>query len=416
MIDLNRLDLVSHPVILHLLQRMWRTCARNVFQRELLFQCWIVFLWTMSTVVLGPLIEVSAESSYDLYGGMRQRIHRGGLVHAMFIWVFLISTASLVLREVVFLISVYGLNILTGLRARDAWFVYDMATYAFAVISLSICHIMSFAEHSSIVDFVRHSSSIIAILLWIRFLQFLTFHSKTGPFVKIIGKMMGDLLNFFLVYLVFVLAFGNAFFLLLSPDPDAPPVVGDGDGDGVRAALAHTFLRATKKGTTTSSSSDEQAFEQLETTLLAVFRLMVGDYSYEAMQDSEHLGMATFLYVAYVLVAALLLLNLLIAMLNETYSKVKEDSTREWRVEWGRRMLAMQQRQGKTNREDIANDEEELMEECPDEEEAPMSEVATQKSVDSLAVTLERIMQRLDALEAAQGTPSKETVVLLHNN
>ena len=68
---------------------------------------------------------------------------------------------------------------------------------------------------------------------------------------------------------------------------------------------------------------------------------MYGEFELAQMGESSGLLGIVTLWV-YVLISNVLLVNLLIAMMGDTYGTTKENATLEWRVDFARRVLRLE--------------------------------------------------------------------------
>ncbi|KAF2896771.1 hypothetical protein ILUMI_09404 [Ignelater luminosus] len=159
------------------------------------------------------------------------------------------------------------------------------------------------------------------------FLFFCRGFKTVGPFVVMIYRMvMGDLLRFAAIYMVFVMGFSQAFYIIfLSYDnPLTPEDVDD-------------------SATNPMSSPIE--------CIIAMFLMSLtnfGDY-YAAFEKTEHEYVAKLLFVVYMVIVAILLINMLIAMMGNTYQKIAE-TRNEWQRQWARIVLVVERGVNPTER------------------------------------------------------------------
>ncbi|KAL1493977.1 hypothetical protein ABEB36_009655 [Hypothenemus hampei] len=151
------------------------------------------------------------------------------------------------------------------------------------------------------------------------FLFFCRGFKTVGPFVVMIYRMfMGDLLRFATIYMVFVMGFSQAYYVIfLSFDnPLTPEEVDD-------------------SATNPMSTPPE--------SIMAMFLMSVtnfGDY-YNAFSRTEHEYEAKILFVIFMAIVAILLINMLIAMMGNTYQKIAE-TRNEWQRQWARIVLVVE--------------------------------------------------------------------------
>nr|CAH7722831.1 unnamed protein product [Callosobruchus chinensis] len=151
------------------------------------------------------------------------------------------------------------------------------------------------------------------------FLFFCRGFKTVGPFVVMIYRMvMGDLLRFASIYLVFVMGFSQAYYIIfLSFDNPLTP-------DDV----------------------DDSATNPMSTpieSIMAMFLMSLtnfGDY-YDAFARTEHEYEAKVLFVIFMGIVAILLINMLIAMMGNTYQKIAE-TRNEWQRQWARIVLVVE--------------------------------------------------------------------------
>lgn len=133
---------------------------------------------------------------------------------------------------------------------------------------------------------------IIVCLIW-RILEIVQFQSEIGPLVKIVEKMLGDFLNFILLYLILILMFA---------------IIGN-----------INFIFELKE------------FKGLFVSSLTVLDASIGNYNFEifnSIANNDFLIIFGDLYiVAVVLTFNILILNLMIAILSNTYNMFDTKST-----------------------------------------------------------------------------------------
>ncbi|XP_075232991.1 transient receptor potential cation channel subfamily V member nanchung [Lycorma delicatula] len=151
------------------------------------------------------------------------------------------------------------------------------------------------------------------------FLFFCRGFKTVGPFVVMIYRMvMGDLLRFVSIYVVFVMGFSQAYYIIfLSYDnPTTPDGVDDSASNPlpnpVEAVMAMFFMSLTN----------------------------FGDY-YGAFEKTDHEIEAKVFFVIYMAIVAILLVNMLIAMMGNTYQKIAE-TRNEWQRQWARIVLVVE--------------------------------------------------------------------------
>ncbi|CAG9802186.1 unnamed protein product [Chironomus riparius] len=149
------------------------------------------------------------------------------------------------------------------------------------------------------------------------FLFFCRGFKTVGPFVVMIYRMVvGDLLRFVTIYMVFIMGFSQAYYIVFltfdnseeeEPEPELNPI-----------------------------SSPMESFISMFLMSLGNF----GDY-YGGMEYTAHEMQAKTLFVLFMAIVGVLLINMLIAMMGNTYTKIAETKN-EWQRQWARIVLVVE--------------------------------------------------------------------------
>ncbi|KAM3958296.1 transient receptor potential cation channel subfamily V member nanchung [Aphomia sociella] len=164
-----------------------------------------------------------------------------------------------------------------------------------------------------------HLAVIIMLTTAPYFLFFCRGFKTVGPFVVMIYRMvMGDLLRFVCIYLVFVMGFSQAYYVIfLSFDnPNTPEGVDDSVSNPMPSPME---------------------------SIMAMFLMSLTSFSdyYTAFERTDHEIEAKLLFVIYMIIVAILLVNMLIAMMGNTYQKIAE-TRNEWQRQWARIVLVVE--------------------------------------------------------------------------
>lgn len=150
------------------------------------------------------------------------------------------------------------------------------------------------------------------VMAWPYSLMFCRGFALVGPFVVMIYQMLKkDFLIFFVIYLIFVIGFSQAMFLVMRGYED--------------------------------STIQENLFTRWFAAGLGVIILSLGEFEllYEQVANSRSpfrvLGLIMFFL--FIILGALLIVNMLIAMMGNTYLMVAE-TKKEWTRQWARLVLA----------------------------------------------------------------------------
>ena len=180
------------------------------------------------------------------------------------------------------------INKLKGFSADDAWFYYDWIVLIVMIAALAL-HVVYYKVANDDIRYVyTRILSIANLIVSLRLLENMRPFPGIGTLVIILGQTSGDFINWaFLFFLIFV-PFSASFWIIFG------------------------------------SLSLKPVLHYDETTglLYSVFRMAVGDdFNLEGLVEAEPV-MARILTVMYVTAMTIVTLNLLIALLSDTFTRV----------------------------------------------------------------------------------------------
>ncbi|KAG1653514.1 Transient receptor potential cation channel subfamily V member 6 [Nymphon striatum] len=130
----------------------------------------------------------------------------------------------------------------------------------------------------------------------------------TGPFVTIIYQMLtGDMLRFGIILSIFLLGFSQAFYFLYKDFP--------------------------KKHRMYNSYVD---------TWMALLHMMLGEYDFSDIDKTFYSPLTKIVFVLFMILMPILLINMLIAMMGNTYLQVITRSEKEWMKQWASIVLNLE--------------------------------------------------------------------------
>ncbi|XP_050352578.1 transient receptor potential cation channel subfamily V member 5 [Nymphalis io] len=226
----------------------------------------------------------------------------------LMLWVGALAYIAAALREARFL----------GIKM----FIENLSTVPSRVMFLFSCLLMVFLPTLRLWcadEEEDHLAVIIMLTTAPYFLFFCRGFKTVGPFVVMIYRMvMGDLLRFVCIYLVFVMGFSQAYYVIfLSFDnPNTPEGVDDSVSNPMPSPME---------------------------SIMAMFLMSLTSFSdyYGAFDRTDHEIAAKLLFVIYMIIVAILLVNMLIAMMGNTYQKIAE-TRNEWQRQWARIVLVVE--------------------------------------------------------------------------
>jgi hypothetical protein len=137
------------------------------------------------------------------------------------------------------------------------------------------------------------------ILLWSRVLHYMCAFKSTGPMVRMIIEIMKDMRYFLLLLLCIGCGFGVAFYLLFWAAASSVPEVQD-------------------------------AFATVPRTFLTMLAMMLGAFDQNLFWKADVPWLAVAMFAAYTMVMLVVLFNLLIAIMGDSFEKVKDTEENEF--------------------------------------------------------------------------------------
>ncbi|GMH45448.1 hypothetical protein BSKO_13405 [Bryopsis sp. KO-2023] len=130
------------------------------------------------------------------------------------------------------------------------------------------------------------------IALWWKTLYYMQIFSPTAPLVIAIFRIMNDMLSLVLLGSIVLFGFGLAYFVLLHPEP----------GEEIDMRFG-TMLRS----------------------IYSVFTMLLGLFDLSVFEELEKSGgIATLMFVVFVLGMVVVLLNLLIAIMSDSFNRIRQ--------------------------------------------------------------------------------------------
>ena len=175
---------------------------------------------------------------------------------------------------------------------QDKWNYLDWVAYLMLIIVI-ILHIINVVVKSELYNgvFVRIFACTI-IIVWVRLLKFARPFPSQGPFVVILDNIVGDTLRWGFVIAMFYIPYAAAFWMLFG-DRSGQPIKGyDNVGHLVYTVIRYPLV-------------DNYNFEDLEKEYPIMSRVLCG---------------------SFLILAAIVLMNLYIALLSNTFQRVYDNA------------------------------------------------------------------------------------------
>ncbi|XP_069167057.1 serine/threonine-protein phosphatase 6 regulatory ankyrin repeat subunit B [Procambarus clarkii] len=166
--------------------------------------------------------------------------------------------------------------------------------------------------------YIRNNFLAIATLLAsVQLLDFLSFHHLFGPWAVIIGKLMVDLGRFLVILAIFVFGFSMYVAAIYNP---------------IRPIYSELNMTSENTGYPPAEAPIQTPLQTGEMLFFSLFGLVEPDYMppfYSHPSWSQSLMKIVF--GIYQMVTVVVLINLLIAMMSDTYQRIQAKSDTEWK-------------------------------------------------------------------------------------
>lgn len=179
----------------------------------------------------------------------------------------------------------------------DPWNIAEAVSISFVIVQC-IIHAVTLQE----TDFGRFLASVSSVLIWFKTLYFLRAFARTGPLIAMIFQIASDIIPFLVVLATVLFGFAEAFWVLCNVD-------------------------------------NSLAFSTVPGTLINSFAFMLGGFDPSAFTSARLSGFAAMLSVVFMLIVAILLLNLLIALMGNSYSNIQARAELQFRWEQASSLL-----------------------------------------------------------------------------
>eukprot|EP00058_Branchiostoma_floridae_P016281 XP_002601769.1 hypothetical protein BRAFLDRAFT_76011 [Branchiostoma floridae] len=183
--------------------------------------------------------------------------------------------------------------------------------------------------------------AIAVILSFARYMSMLMFSETIGPLLLSMYKMVGDIFKFLIVFLIIIVGFATALQRLYSsPRPDSECLL--------KYFQAIQEANNTNFNFTAYDFCDYGQFAQLHHSIWYLFGTLYGKFDFTDLDVAApnavqfpvvSIWLSRILFITYITISIIIMLNMLIAMLSDSFSSVSSDAEVEWRFARSREML-----------------------------------------------------------------------------
>lgn len=280
----------------------------------------------------------------------------------------------------------------------DFWNIVDWITYGWIVIGVCL-RIVALNGNKNADLYHRRFLSISMVIIWARTLKLMRAFQLLGPFIVMLGNILVDTFKFLILFLNFLIPFVFAFWIMFGGSEHA-------------AALAKQNVSAT--GWTTVSE-----------LIYSVFMVtVVGDINFDALLALDK-PMARILVSTCCGICGILLLNLFIALMSDTFQRVYDNAHANALME---KAIAIDMRQSVLGRKSLDRfrfyihgkcaPEEVYYDDDDNEDEGQLEKMTIQikEVVDNIEQTIEeKLLTKNNSEQNNQSNPSKQLVEKFEN-
>ncbi|XP_028398324.1 uncharacterized protein LOC114521948 [Dendronephthya gigantea] len=205
--------------------------------------------------------------------------------------------------------AVKGLSLVSS---SDKWVYFDWICL-FLILATITTNILFFEEDSQIWKNINnHTTVAMLLILWLRMFKYARPFENAGPFVVIFSNVVGDILKWAVLNMIIIIPFACAFWIEFG----------------------------------FNSSNPAEGYTDVSSLLYNIFQMMIiGDYGWEKLKAANQ-GMARILCMCFILVAGIITLNLLIALVSNTFERHYENAVANAVMQRASTILLLQSRMG----------------------------------------------------------------------
>ncbi|GMS95791.1 hypothetical protein PENTCL1PPCAC_17966, partial [Pristionchus entomophagus] len=169
---------------------------------------------------------------------------------------------------------------------------------------------------------------------WMFLLFFARSAKLTGPFVQMIYSMIaGDMIRFAIISAIFLVSFSQVFYFV-GKDMDAKQNLPD-NNENFCPITGYTIY----------------TYNNFLETFITLFRASMGGYDYEEFACANYEALTKTLFVLYMFVMPIMMINILIAMMGNTYTTVIAQAEKAWRQQYAQIVMVLER---SVNKEKLA--------------------------------------------------------------
>jgi len=304
-------EIVTHPWFQTLMDFYWTSFGKKLFIIQLVIYLSYTAFFTLSSILysynLNPNYNSTSKSEYIDNSSMEDNIksNENNYDFENFYTNSHIHTVVIILDTITFLMNTfYFVNEITEIkkqRKKHAKFYFTNKWNLFDIIQITLIYVtipLKMINHK----YILIPIAILYPIFFIKFLNFSRGFRNVGPIVRTIFKMLKDIYNFMAVLFLFIMGFSQAFFVLMNHDTQfSNPIV----------------------------------------SVLTTFDMVIGGFDSSSLNQSEYPITCNVLYRLYLIISVIMLLNILIAILENSYVNISSEAENEWKLERAKLIISL---------------------------------------------------------------------------
>ena len=286
---------LENPIHMQMLRAMSEVC-RELDSVEIFNSDYGLLALSFAWKSFGKKEHIKQMALYMLYVIVATfSIYSFDAISSSSIWIlsFIVIGMQIILDLYFFKIEVLQIMSDTWEYLYDVWNALDLIVICSGLVGNAFRLSYRYETLTS-----RAFLSIQSISMWFNLLFHLRAFESTGPLVSMILRIAHDMKSLIFVVIIVIIGFSQAFWLLSS-------------GFG----------------------KDELPFATVSSSFLHSFSFMLGEYDAQSFDGLPLERFAVFLSTFFMVLVSLLLLNLLIALMGDSYADVREKGQAQWRLE-----------------------------------------------------------------------------------
>ncbi|TDH01685.1 hypothetical protein EPR50_G00182890 [Perca flavescens] len=182
------------------------------------------------------------------------------------------------------------IDTMRGSYSRDLWNVFDWLVYSLLAVAFGVHMADVFHPSSSLHTATLRLFSVTVIFLWLRLMKHVRAFRLMGPFIVMLGNIVGDVMRFLFLYAEIFIPYACSFWIIFGGSASVP------------------------------------SMQSVPGLLYSLYRItLVDEYEYAAMATVDSV-MAPLLCGTFLAASSVLCFNLLIALLTDTFQRVHDNS------------------------------------------------------------------------------------------